>query len=127
MKKILLPISVLMTLAIAVGGSLSGCTDEKKYSDSIDTTIINPVIKSDSDTTANVMSVTGKVTDGAMNSVFIEISPDSAQEFAYPQLDRNNSEVFYNWSIDDNITIKYVKTTRNGEEIDSVISIQKAD
>jgi len=116
-----------MTLAIAVGGSLSGCTDEKKYSDSIDTTIINPVIKSDSDTTANVMSVTGKVTDGAMNSVFIEISPDSAQEFAYPQLDRNNSEVFYNWSIDDNITIKYVKTTRNGEEIDSVISIQKAD
>ena len=61
-----------------------------------------------------------------MNSVFIEIAPDSAVEFSYPQLNRNDEKVFYNWTIDDDITVSYVKTTRNGEEIDSVISIQKA-
>ena len=62
-----------------------------------------------------------------MNSVFIEIAQDSVVEFSYPQLDRNNSEVFYSWSLDDMITINYVKTQRNGEEVDSVISIKKAE
>lgn len=123
MRRILLPILSLVLLSIATAGALSSCTQETKHRDSLDTTVIKPEYTDSID----IVSVTGKVVDGAMNSVFLEVAPDSAIEFTYSNLDRNNDKVFYNWSIDDNVTIKYVKTERNGEPIDSVISIQKAE
>lgn len=124
MRKILLPALALIALTITIGGTLEGCTTETKHSDSLDTVVIPAKVATEpTDSDGNVQIVTGKVMDGAMNSVWVEVSPDSTIEFSYPELDRNNSDVFYNWSIDDNITVKYVKTANNG---DSVISIQKA-
>lgn len=129
MRKILLAILSLVILSTTTTTTFTSCTEEKKHADTLlDTTVIMPQTTAPGDSTGNdVLTVTGKVVDGAMNSVFIEVKPDSSVEFSYPQLDRNDSEVFYNWSIDDDVTIKYVHTTRNGEEIDSVISIQKAE
>ena len=135
MRKILLAILSLVIVSIATTGSLTSCNNETKHTDTLDTTVIAPIARIDSasaDTAAqgssdDVKRVTGKVVDGAMNSVFIEVAPDSSVEFSYSQLDRNNSEVFYNWSIDDKITVEYVETTRNGEQVDSVVSIQKAE
>lgn len=130
MRKIFFPILSIIIISIAATGTFTSCNQETKHSDTLDTTIINPSpLSSPSDSLGeaqDVISVTGKVVDGAMNSVFIEVAPDSSVEFSYPQLDRNDEKAFYNWTIDDNITVTYVKTTRNGEDIDSVISIQKA-
>ena len=131
MRKILFPIFSIIIISIAATGTFTSCKQETQHSDTIDSTVIKPApIATPGDSAGSnqdVLTVTGKVVDGAMNSVFIEVQPDSAVEFSYPQLDRNDSEVFYNWSIDDEVTIKYVHTNRNGEEIDSVISIQKAE
>ncbi len=127
MRKILLAILSLVIISTATS-TFTSCTEEKKHTDTLlDTTVIMPQTPAPGDSTEGTLTVTGKVVDGAMNSVFIEVQPDSAVEFSYPQLDRNDSEVFYNWSIDDEVTIKYVHTNRNDEEIDSVISIQKAE
>lgn len=128
MRKILLFLLPLAALIITMGGALVGCTGENKPSDTLDTVVIKPISPIDSTSSAkDILTATGKVIDGAMNSVFIEISEDSVVEFSYPQLDRNNSEVFYSWSLDDNITVSYVKTQRNGEDVDSVVSIRKAE
>ena len=117
-----------MILSVATTTTFTSCDNETKHSDTLpDTTIIKPQVSATDSTADNAISVTGKVVDGAMNSVFLEVAPDSAVEFSYSELDRNNSDVFYNWSIDDEITIKYVRTTRDGEPVDSVISIQKAE
>ncbi len=124
MRKILLPVVALVALAAVVGSTLQGCTGETKQADTLDTTVINPMVTALPDSTGDeVKSVTGKVMDGAMNSVWIEVAPDSTIEFSYPELDRNNSEVFYNWSIDDEITVEYIEKPNNS---DSVVSIQKA-
>lgn len=125
MRKILLSALALVVASITIGTTLEGCSNETKHSDTLDTVVIPAkVVTEPADSNANVLTITGKVMDGAMNSVWVEVSPDSTIEFSYPQLDRNNSELFYNWSIDDKITIKYIKTATNG---DSVISIQKAE
>lgn len=130
MRRILFPIFSIIIISIAATGTFTSCKQETQHSDTIDSTVIKPApIATPGDSAGSnqdVLTVTGKVVDGAMNSVFIEIAPDSAVEFTYPQLNRNDEKVFYNWTIDDDITVSYVKTTRNGEEIDSVISIQKA-
>ena len=131
MRKILLPIFILVVIAITMG-TTSSCTPESKHTDTLDSAVIKPTVDALADTahegakTTTALSVTGKVVDGAMNSVFVEVKPDSAVEFSYPQLDRNNPDVFYNWAIDDMITITYTKITRGNEEVDSVISIKKA-
>lgn len=135
MKKILLAISSMLLMSIAFTSTFTSCKTEGNHADTLlDTTVIEPVAPAvdsalvDSSATAtDVKSVTGKVVDGAMNSVFVEIEPGKAEEFSYSQLDRNNSDVFYNWSIDDEITINYVEVERGGELVDSVVSIQKAE
>lgn len=135
MKKILLAISSMLVMSIAFTSTFTSCKTEGNHADTLlDTTVIEPVeavpdsTGVDSTATAtDVKSVTGKVVDGAMNSVFVEIEPGKAEEFSYSQLDRNDSEVFYNWSIDDEITINYVEVERGGELVDSVVSIQKAE
>lgn len=132
MKKILLAISSMLVMSIAFTSTFTSCKTEGNHADTLlDTTVITPesqVADSTHDTTqADVKSVTGKVVDGAMNSVFVEVEPGNSIEFSYSQLDRNNSEVFYNWSIDDEITVKYVETNHDGEQVDSVVSIQKAE
>ena len=135
MRRILLPISSLIVISIASTSTFTSCKPESKPADTLlDTTVIEPVAPAvdsalvDSSATAtDVKSVTGKVVDGAMNSVFVEVEPGNAVEFSYSQLDRNDSEVFYNWSIDDEITGKYVETNHAGELVDSVVSIQKAE
>jgi hypothetical protein len=127
MRRILFSILALVVISIAATSTFTSCNNETKHSDTLpDTTVIGPQT-TPADSAGETLSVTGKVVDGAMNSVFIEVEPDSSVEFSYPQLDRNDSEVFYNWSIDDEVTIEYVHTMRNGEQIDSVISIQKAE
>ncbi len=137
MRKIILPIIALVIVSVATTTTFTSCKNETKHTDTLlDTAVIAPKpveMTADSDST-NVengktlitKSVTGKVTDGAMNSVFIEVAPDSTVEFSYPELNRNDNKVFYNWQIDDMITVTYVETTRNGESLDSVVSIQKA-
>ena len=132
MKKILLAISSMLLMSIAITTTFTSCKTEGNHTDTLlDTTVITPksqVADSTQDSTlADVKSVTGKVVDGAMNSVFVEVESGDAIEFSYSQLDRNNSDVFYNWSIDDEITVKYVETNHNGEQVDSVVSIQKAE
>lgn len=135
MKKILLAISSMLLMSIAFTSTFTSCKTEGNHADTLlDTTVIEPVAPAvdsalvDSSATAtDVKSVTGKVVDGAMNSVFVEVEPGNAVEFSYSQLDRNNSDVFYNWSIDDEITINYVEVERGGELVDSVVSIQKAE
>lgn len=135
MRRILLPISSLIVISIASTSTFTSCKPESKPADTLlDTTVIEPVAPAvdsalvDSSATAtDVKSVTGKVVDGAMNSVFVEVEPGNSIEFSYSQLDRNDSEVFYNWSIDDEITINYVEVERGGELVDSVVSIQKAE
>lgn len=125
MRKILLPALAFIAITITLGGTLGGCTTETQHNDTLDTVVIPAkidVAQAGNDD-ASVITVTGTVVDGAMNSVWVEIAPDSTVEFSYPQLDRNNNDVFYNWSIDDKITVKYVKTASSG---DSVVSIQKA-
>ncbi|MBR0025482.1 MAG: hypothetical protein IJP59_12875 [Muribaculaceae bacterium] len=135
MKKILLAISSMLVMSIAFTSTFTSCKTEGNHADTLlDTTVIEPVAPAvdsalvDSSATAtDVKSVTGKVVDGAMNSVFVEVEPGNSIEFSYSQLDRNDSEVFYNWSIDDEITINYVEVERGGELVDSVVSIQKAE
>lgn len=135
MKKILLAISSMLLMSIAFTSTFTSCKTEGNHADTLlDTTVIEPVAPAvdsalvDSSATAtDVKSVTGKVVDGAMNSVFVEVEPGNSIEFSYSQLDRNDSEVFYNWSIDDEITINYVEVERGGELVDSVVSIQKAE
>lgn len=135
MRRILLPISSLIVISIASTSTFTSCKPESKPADTLlDTAVITPVAPAvdsalvDSSATAtDVKSVTGKVVDGAMNSVFVEVEPGNSIEFSYSQLDRNDSEVFYNWSIDDEITINYVEVERGGELVDSVVSIQKAE
>ena len=123
MRKILLAILSLVIVSTATS-TFTSCTEEKKHTDTLlDTTVIMPQTPAPGDSTEGTLTVTGKVVDGAMNSVFIEVQPDSAVEFSYPQLDRNDSEVFYNWSIDDEITVEYIEKPNNS---DSVVSIQKA-
>lgn len=137
MKKILLAISSMLLMSIAFTSTFTSCKTEGNHADTLlDTTVITPAATEidsaqagvDSSATATgIKSVTGKVVDGAMNSVFVEVEPGNAVEFSYSQLDRNNSDVFYNWSIDDEITINYVEVERGGELVDSVVSIQKAE
>ncbi len=145
MRNILLAIASLLVVSLATTNLLTSCKQPTKYVDSLDTTVITPKAEttqpSDSlnndstapmaagDSTAtngNALTVTGKVIDGAMNSVSVEIEPGNSKEFSYSQLDRNNSEVYYNWEIDDKITVTYIETMSDGEPVDSVISIQKA-
>lgn len=136
MRKIILPIIALVIVSVATTTTFTSCKNETQHTDTLDTTVIAPkpvkmAADSDSINVENgkaliTKSVTGKVTDGAMNSVFVELAPDSTVEFSYPELNRNDSKVFYNWQIDDMITVTYVETTRNGEPLDSVVSIQKA-
>lgn len=135
MKKILLAISSMLLMSIAFTSTFTSCKTEGNHADTLlDTTVIEPVEAvpdstgvDSTATAAEVKSVTGKVVDGAMNSVFVEVEPGNSIEFSYSQLDRNDSEVFYNWSIDDEITINYVEVERGGELVDSVVSIQKAE
>lgn len=145
MRNILLAIASLLVVSLATTNLLTSCKQPTKYVDSLDTTVITPKAETaqpsdslDNDSTApsaagdstetngNALSVTGKVIDGAMNSVSVEIEPGNSKEFSYSQLDRNNSEVYYNWEIDDKITVTYIETMSDGEPVDSVISIQKA-
>ena len=125
----------MLVMSIAFTSTFTSCKTEGNHADTLlDTTVIEPVAPAvdsalvDSSATAtDVKSVTGTVVDGAMNSVFVEVEPGNSIEFSYSQLDRNDSEVFYNWSIDDEITINYVEVERGGELVDSVVSIQKAE
>ena len=145
MRNILLAIASLLVVSLATTNLLTSCKQPTKYVDSLDTTVITPKAETaqpgdslDNDSTApmaagdstatngNALTVTGKVIDGAMNSVSVEIEPGNSKEFSYSQLDRNNSEVYYNWEIDDKITVTYIETMSDGEPVDSVISIQKA-
>lgn len=145
MRKILLVIASLLVVSLATTNLLTSCKQPTKYVDSLDTTVITPKTEStqpsdslNNDSTApsaagdsiasngKTITVTGKVIDGAMNSVNVEIEPGNTKEFSYSELDRNNSEVYYNWEIDDKITVTYIETMSGGEQIDSVISIQKA-
>ena len=145
MRNILLAIASLLVVSLATTNLLTSCKQPTKYVDSLDTTVITPKAEttqpSDSlnndstapsaagdstETNGNALTVTGKVIDGAMNSVSVEIEPGNSKEFSYSQLDRNNSEVYYNWEIDDKITVTYIETMSDGEPVDSVISIQKA-
>ena len=145
MKNILLAIASLLVVSLATTNLLTSCKQPTKYVDSLDTTVITPKAETtqpgdslNNDSTApmaagdstatngNALTVTGKVIDGAMNSVSVEIEPGNSKEFSYSQLDRNNSEVYYNWEIDDKITVTYIETMSDGEPVDSVISIQKA-
>ena len=145
MKNILLAIASLLVVSLATTNLLISCKQPTKYVDSLDTTVITPKAETtqpgdslNNDSTApmaagdstatngNALTVTGKVIDGAMNSVSVEIEPGNSKEFSYSQLDRNNSEVYYNREIDDKITVTYIETMSDGEPVDSVISIQKA-
>lgn len=145
MRNILLAIASLLVVSLATTNLLTSCKQPTKYVDSLDTTVITPKAETaqpgdslNNDSTApmaagdstatngNALTVTGKVIDGAMNSVSVEIEPGNSKEFSYSQLDRNNSEVYYNWEIDDKITVTYIETMSDGEPVDSVISIQKA-
>ena len=145
MRNILLAIASLLIVSLATTNLLTSCKQPTKYVDSLDTTVITPKAETaqpgdslNNDSTApsaagdstatngNALTVTGKVIDGAMNSVSVEIEPGNSKEFSYSQLDRNNSEVYYNWEIDDKITVTYIETMSDGEPVDSVISIQKA-
>lgn len=127
MRKIILPILSVVALAIITGGVLDGCTTEGNHSDTIDTVVLQPKQLLDLGDSTDVMTVTGVVTDGAMNSVMVEVDDDSIMEFSYSELDRGNSDVYESWEIDDRITVSYVKTMHGDEEVDSVISIKKAD
>lgn len=143
MRNILLAIASLLVVSLATTNLLTSCKQPTKYVDSLDTTVITPKTEGTlpdsltNDSTAQAagdstisngktITITGKVVDGAMNSVFVEIEPGNTKEFSYSQLDRNDSKVYYNWEIDDKVTITYIATTRDGEPVDSVISIQKA-
>ncbi len=127
MRKIFLPILAALALSAITGAVLEGCTSENNYSDSIDTVVLQPKLMNNASDSSNVLSVTGTVTDGAMNSVMLQVEPDSIVEFSYSELDRSNSDVYESWEIDDRITISYVKTMNGDEEVDSVVSIKKAD
>ena len=130
MRRILLPIFLIALLSAMSSVVLSGCTEEQKHSDTLDTTIIAPKkIMQDADSMQQVMSVTGEVVDGAKSQVTVKTEDGEFIDFSYEYLDHNDPEVFYRWSLDNNdhITVKYVEVSRNGIELDSVISIQKAD
>ena len=79
MRKIILPILSVVALAIITGGILDGCTTEGNHSDTIDTVVLQPKQLLDLGDSTDVMTVTGVVTDGAMNSVMVEVeSPGAA-------------------------------------------------
>ena len=83
----------------------------------------------DTDSLQPVMTVTGEVVDGAKSQVTIKTDDGEFLDFSYEYLDHNDPDVFYRWSLDNNdhVTVKYVEVNRNGMELDSVISIQKAE
>ena len=130
MRRILLPIFLIALLSAMSLVVLSGCAEEQKHSDTLDTTVIAPKkLMQETDTMPQVMSVTGEVVDGAKSQVTVKSDDGEFHDFSYEYLDHNDPEVFYRWSLDNNdhITVKYVEVNRNGMELDSVISIQKAN
>ena len=137
MKNLLFTILVVAVFSAIVGTTTTGCSKEKKTTDTLDTAAIKPVkLLQDSDTTAasqpqqqQVLSATGEVVDGSKDQVSIKISQDSIADFTYENLDHNDPKVFYHWSLDNNdrITVRYIKVKQNGMDIDSVVSIQKAN
>ena len=128
MRKFLLSLALLLVCTTIVS-TLSGCEGEKKNSDSLDTAVINSTpLKSQQGAGLEEITVSGEVTDGSANAVFIETEDGQTKEFNYDS-DNYDSDDLYDWDLDENNKIKvtYVKIQRGDVVMDSVIRIEKAE
>lgn len=128
MRKFLLSLVSLVVFSALVGGMLSGCENEKKSSDTIDTTVVNPqqLMSSQQDGEGQgEMTITGTVVDGSQNMVIVETENGEDKEFNYNSDNYAPSDM-YDWDLDDNNKIKvtYVEVKPG---MDSVIRIEKAE
>ena len=103
MKKLLLALALLVTLAIA---SCVRETQPVNHDDDLD----------DVEQVDSVNLVTGVAIDGAMNSVFLKVGDDTLQ-FSYPDLDSEHRD---SWAINDTVTIRYC-VTESGDSVTDVI------
>lgn len=128
MRKFLLSLVSLVVFSALMGGALTGCDNEKKQSDTIDTAVVNPQpLKSSQQGVENQdeKTVTGTVIDGSQNMVIVETENGEDKEFNYNSDNYAPSDM-YEWDLDDNNKIKvtYVEVKPG---MDSVIRIEKAE
>ena len=124
MRKFLLSLVSLVVLSALLGGALSGCESEKKQSDTLDTTVVNPQqLMQDTDTTGqeDVLTVTGEVVDAMKSNVTVK-TDEGEKEFEFEDL-RDSGKDYYHSVEGDMVTVKYVE--ENGEV--KVVSIEKAE
>ncbi len=128
MRKFLLSLVSLVVFSALLGGALTGCDNEKKQSDTIDTAVVNPQpLKSSQQGVEDQdeKTVTGTVVDGSQNMVIVETENGEDKEFNYNSDNYAPSDM-YEWDLDDNNKIKvtYVEVKPG---MDSVIRIEKAE
>ncbi len=128
MRKFLLSLVSLVVFSALLGGALTGCDNEKKQSDTIDTAVVNPQpLKSSQQGVEDQdeKTVTGTVIDGSQNMVIVETENGEDKEFNYNSDNYAPSDM-YEWDLDDNNKIKvtYVEVKPG---MDSVIRIEKAE
>ncbi len=128
MRKFLLSLVSLVVFSALMGGALTGCDNEKKQSDTIDTAVVNPQpLKSSQQGVEDQdeKTVTGTVVDGSQNMVIVETENGEDKEFNYNSDNYAPSDM-YEWDLDDNNKIKvtYVEVKPG---MDSVIRIEKAE
>ena len=128
MRKFLLSLVSLVVFSALLGGTLTGCDNEKKQSDTIDTAVVNPQpLKSSQQGVEDQdeKTVTGTVVDGSQNMVIVETENGEDKEFNYNSDNYAPSDM-YEWDLDDNNKIKvtYVEVKPG---MDSVIRIEKAE
>lgn len=123
MRKFLLSMAAMLVFAALLSGTFTGCKSEEKKSDTLDTSVVNPQqLKSQQD--ENTKEITGVAIDGSSNTVTIQTEDGQEKIFDYNK-DNYDSDDLYNWDLDENNKIKV--TYVEGENGDSVVSIQKAD
>lgn len=135
MKKILFPILLLAICSAFINTALTGCSQEQKQSDTIDSAVIKPQkLMQDVDSlnaaqdsaSQNVVSATGEVTDCSKSQVTIKTDEGKILSVSFENL-RDEEKNYYHSEEGDRITVKYNKDNENNGEVDGAISIEKAE
>jgi hypothetical protein len=135
MKKIFFPIFALIVFSAFLPLFFTGCSEEKKQTDTIDSAIIKPEkLMQDVDSlnaaqdsaSQNVVSATGEVTDCSKSQVTIKTDEGKILSVSFENL-RDEEKNYYHSEEGDRITVKYNKDNENNGEVDGAISIEKAE
>ena len=124
MKKILFPILLLAICSAFINTALTGCSQEQKQSDTIDSAVIKPQkLMQDVD---SLNAAQDSVTDCSKSQVTIKTDEGKILSVSFENL-RDEEKNYYHSEEGDRITVKYNKDNENNGEVDGAISIEKAE